>query len=422
MVSFGFGDRKALRILLYEHVSSGGFAGEPMPPSLLSEGYAMLSGLTADFRAAGQEVTVLLDSRIAEFNPPLVADHIVQIESSGEADQTMDQATETADAAYVVAPEPNHVLQSIVECIETTGTLSLNCRATAIEQASDKAVLGERVRRLGLHFPQTKTFNATDSAKKISQTIRRELGFPAVIKPANGAGCSGLSIAQNEKQTAQAIGKVKLETASTTITAQEFIEGIPASVSLITNGAEALPVSLNLQNIAIAAPDENSTYNGGLVPFEHSLRGEAFRDAKLLAESFRGLRGYVGIDFVLAKDKAFVMEINPRLTTSYIGLRKTANFNVPQAIINSVLKGELPNNPQCHGYTCFSKVLVAKTALLNWRGTYPISEVVSPPFPVAQEGTAFALVQSMGNTADEASTRTGEAKKHLNQVLQRGNR
>ncbi|MBS7633086.1 ATP-grasp domain-containing protein, partial [Candidatus Bathyarchaeota archaeon] len=48
---------------------------------------------------------------------------------------------------------------------------------------------------------------------------------------------------------------------------------------------------------------------------------------------FKGFRGYLGIDVVLAKDKAYLIEINPRLTTSYVGLRKVIGYNPAQAII-----------------------------------------------------------------------------------------
>jgi tyramine---L-glutamate ligase len=387
---------------------------------LLSEGYAMLRGLTEDFKASGNEVTVLLDSRIAEFNPPLLADHVVQIACSQEADPNMERAAETADAAYVIAPEPNHVLQSIVECIETTGTLSLNCQATGIELASDKALLGKRIRSLGLDFPKTEILQNSDPNEKIAQFVGDKLGFPAVIKPANGAGCGGLSLAQNEKQIAEAIGKVKQETASTNVIAQEFIEGIPVSVSILSTGAEALPVSLNLQDITLATPCEDSTYNGGLVPFEHPLRDEAFSAAKRLVESFGYLRGYVGVDMVLTKDKAFVIEINSRLTTSYVGLRKVTYFNLAEAIIKAVVKNELPKNALTKGYSCFSKMPFSSSVSRVWRDICGVNEVVSPPFPLDSDGLTYALVGSQGDNFGEALLGLREAKAHLLRICQGG--
>ena len=38
------------------------------------------------------------------------------------------------------------------------------------------------------------------------------------------------------------------------------------------------------------------------------------------------------------KIRAFVVDVNPRLTTSYVGLRRVANFNVAEAMVNAVLK------------------------------------------------------------------------------------
>jgi len=47
-------------------------------------------------------------------------------------------------------------------------------------------------------------------------------------------------------------------------------------------------------------------------------------------DSVSGLRGYVGVDLVLGlhagEDR--VIELNPRLTTSYLGLRRKAKVNL----------------------------------------------------------------------------------------------
>jgi predicted ATP-grasp superfamily ATP-dependent carboligase len=53
--------------------------------------------------------------------------------------------------------------------------------------------------------------------------------------------------------------------------------------------------------------------------------------------------GYVGVDVVLGRDPSgaedVVIEVNPRLTTSYVGLRAAAKSNLAQAMWN-VSKGE----------------------------------------------------------------------------------
>ena len=50
-----------------------------------------------------------------------------------------------------------------------------------------------------------------------------------------------------------------------------------------------------------------------------------------------GLLGYVGVDLVLGDaadgSRDFAIEINPRLTTSYVGLRALAEFNIAEAML-----------------------------------------------------------------------------------------
>ena len=47
-----------------------------------------------------------------------------------------------------------------------------------------------------------------------------------------------------------------------------------------------------------------------------------------IINNFDGYYGFFGIDAILDKnDNIFLLEINPRLTTSYIGLRSSLGFN-----------------------------------------------------------------------------------------------
>ena len=417
MVLFGFGDREALRILIYEHVSSGGYSGESIPPSLLCEGYAMLRGLTEDFKASGYEVTVLLDARIAALHPPLNADCIVKIAGQEEADSSMDTAAKDADAVYVVAPEYNHVLKSIVEGIEARGPLSLNVQSLAIDRAADKSSLGVRAKSLGLNFPKTKTCSVIDVPENVAELIDDELGFPVVIKPSKGASCCGLSVVKTHKDVAGALAKVRSESTGDQAYIQEYVGGVPVSVSLVCTGAEALPVSLNLQEIILAGPNAVSSYDGGTIPFKHPLGVEAFSSAKSLVESFEGgLHGYVGVDFVLSEDKATVIEVNPRLTTSYVGLRRVARFNVAQSILKALSKNELPKKSQTKGYACFSKLAIHRPETYACLDLWESSVIASPPFPLTENGGSYALVQSYGKTSAEASYGVSEAKKRLLQI------
>ena len=191
-----------------------------------------------------------------------------------------------------------------------------------------------------------------------------------------------------------------------------------ASVSLLSTGKKALAISLNKQNVTLASPNGASSYEGGSVPFDHWLKQEAFSVSQKIVESFPGLRGYVGVDFVLTEHKVFVVDVNPRLTTSYVGLRKVAGFNVAQALLDAVLKGNLPAKPEIEGFRLLLKSRNSYTqAMVVYQKAAKLSSVVSPPFPLKDYSQAVSLVLGKGDNLKDANLHLEEAKKHLLNII-----
>jgi predicted ATP-grasp superfamily ATP-dependent carboligase len=406
--------------MVYEHVCGGGFASEPIPPTVLCEGFSMLRTLIADFKAAGHNVTTTVDSRISMLNPPIEADCVIPVSSSKEAQANLRKISDEVDAVYVIAPETDGVLGSLVELVEQTNAASLNCSASAIEKVSNKAGFYDLLRKRGVPMPETLTFNVLDNIAEIKKAIQGGLNFPLIFKPSDGVSCCGLSVVRNEAQVSDAANKIKRESSSKQFLVQELIAGAAASVCLFCIGRKAVPVSLNHQDVVIETPEACSSFSGGSVPFDNPLQVETFEKAKEIVELFPNLRGYVGLDFVLTEDAAVVLEVNPRLTTSYVGLRAVANFNPAQAIVTSVLKRKLPTHIENCGYAYFSKVKVPHPQVDTLQKTYGIDDVVAPPFPVSLEAAASALIASHGATLKEAEAKFSEAKKRVLNIINRG--
>ena len=130
-----------MRIIVYEHLSSGGYAGQSIPLCVLSEGFGMLRSIVSDLKSAGHEVTVLLDDRISKLNPPMDADCFVPILYSQEPEKFLASVAKINDAVYIIAPETGKILQSLVEIVEQTGNNSLNCETKSIKNVADITIL-----------------------------------------------------------------------------------------------------------------------------------------------------------------------------------------------------------------------------------------------------------------------------------------
>ncbi len=93
-----------------------------------------------------------------------------------------------------------------------------------------------------------------------------------------------------------------------------------------------------------------------------------------------------------------MVDVNPRLTTSYVGLRKVAGFNVAEALVNAVLKGKLPAKNEHKGFACFSKTETPKPTIEAFQKAAKLDAVVSPPFPLDDNAKSCALVIGEGDT------------------------
>lgn len=407
-----------MKLFVYEHVAGGGFAGQDIPSSVLSEGFGMLRALISDFKAAGHNVMTTLDVRLKELKPPIKADTIISISSGQELNKTLERNSPFADAVYIIAPESGQVLRRLVEAVRKAGGISLNCSVNAIEKASNKMTVYKAAKKTGLSVPETLIAKLNENMDKIEHA-GDELRLPLVFKPVNGVGCSGLSVVKNKLQMRAAVNKIMKKSESKQFLVQKLIDGSDVSVSLISTGTKALPLTLNRQIMHLTSPSSDSHYLGGIVPFHHALENDALETAKKLVERFKDFRGYVGVDMVLTEDGPVVMEVNPRLTTSYIGLRKVVNFNPAQAMIDAVLRRRLPEDVRVSGYTFFSKVKVSAPTSKVLQETYRLKELASPPFPFTDDGTAWALIVAHAARLRDARTGFHRAKRSLMRILLR---
>jgi tyramine---L-glutamate ligase len=331
-----------MRILVHEFVTGGGFSGRPVPASLAREGLAMRTALLADLAAIGRhEIVMTTDIRFDRTAPPRV--DVVTLAPGNTS--AFDELLTSVDAVWLVAPESDRCLERLAARVERQGKILLSSGAAAICKASDKADLPRRLARIGVRHPETVTITSGIDAC----TTARDLGYPIVLKPRRGAGSRGVHLAHNEREMKSALAGLQrvratyLETASVgpedaDVVMQRYVRGTPASVSLLVDGCRAVALAVNAQRMSTR---HGFSYRGGWTPLDHPLTAEAADAAIRTCTAFPGLRGYVGVDLVLTDTGPVVIEVNPRLTTAYLGVRAVLDENVA-ALTLGACEGTLP--------------------------------------------------------------------------------
>ena len=113
----------------------------------------------------------------------------------------------------------------------------------------------------------------------------------------------------------------------------EYVAGIHASVAFLCGPRRIEPLPPSWQ---LLSDDGRFQYLGGEAPILPHLAERAVAVAKPAIEWLHRrhpFNGFIGVDVVLGDERDVLIEINPRMTTSYIGLRQLSEVNLAEAML-----------------------------------------------------------------------------------------
>lgn len=325
-----------MQIGILEWVCGGGLQATPtaeIAKSLLTEGWAMLNAVAQDFGRCGHDVIANIDARF--FDGPQLSGFKSGFRRSSKSGFTKGlpsgwwEIASQADAVIVIAPEFSRILQTAILQLAPVCKLLLNCQGEFLTASCDKWITAQRLQASDVLHPATQlACAATEDWLNQNATASRRW----ILKPRDGAGCEAIQL-HHESTLREALETTRAKDSNSGMILQPFHSGAAFSRSAIidTSGrAHWLP----LVTQEFLAGDA-LTYTGGRVLVESDLQcadlraGAQFSIAKLDAvlkatiEALgQGACGWVGVDLLYSDelDDWMVIEVNPRLTTSFTGL------------------------------------------------------------------------------------------------------
>jgi predicted ATP-grasp superfamily ATP-dependent carboligase len=303
-----------MKILAYEHITGGAMPGDAQISALAPEGEAMLRALVDDLTAIpGVEVAVMRDARLGADLPATL--HLVG--SAADFWPAFRRAVRDADAVWPIAPEQGGMLLRITEEILLAQRVLLGCRPDAVKTATSKRATADVLTRTGI---------ATIPTYLDERSVPPEIG-EIVVKPDDGAGCQETLLFRSRSQLQgwlQTNGRAGL-------VFQPYLDGDARSLSLLCCDGRARLLACNRQKIRIAGGAFE--FSGVSVGAVADSDGRYATLAGAVARALPGLWGYCGVDFIEADTGPVVIEVNPRLTTSYAGLRQAIGINPAQLVL-----------------------------------------------------------------------------------------
>lgn len=306
-----------MKVFVAEYVCGGGFGDqrpESLDESLRLEGGAMLAALAEDLaKVATLSVPVAKD-----FCPSLPPCEQHPVDPRKPLWAQWLRAAQGCNAAIVIAPERGGILAKAVGMLRAADVNVIAGSGDFLRVASDKQQTARVFAAAGVPHPVTLLPSDPRSAARLALCDR------FIVKPRDGCGTESVAVFDAMEDA--------LNSASDDDLVQGYVPGSPASVAVIVHGNELVVLPAVSQDISI----KNCAYRGGAGPLADDWQRRAAALAQCaIAAMPPHARGYVGLDLVLGEDSAndVVIEINPRLTTSYVGLRHIVSGNLAARLL-----------------------------------------------------------------------------------------
>jgi predicted ATP-grasp superfamily ATP-dependent carboligase len=293
-----------MTIFIYEHLTSGALSEEVFSAGLMREGELMLESICRDLLAYGYKVALMRDSRLPALTISTDRLTTYPIQNQLQFTETWQQCQQHYDFFLVIAPETDSILFNFVLPLEQQQKRIFNCSSSAIRLCSDKYLCYQHLKKH--HITTPKTFTASDWLREDHSTKAQW-----IIKPIDGAGCESTycSDSVDTRQRLSTLPKDKF-------IVQTYISGENLSLSLFINEGETQLLSVNIQHIK---QDQQQLHLGYCEAqrFDMLSREQALSLANQISHCIDGLSGFVGIDIVKTTNAIYVIEVNPRLTSTY---------------------------------------------------------------------------------------------------------
>ena len=306
-----------MKILIFEYITGGGLCREDLPDSLAAEGLLMLKALLRDLSALEEvKPLLLLDSRLTE-QVAGVLDECVSLVQIGRADDVfavLAQHIAGCDAAWPVAPEIDSILFDLTRLLEKHRKPVLSSPSGVVALTSDKFKTYQHLTAHDIGAVPTELLQRVNFKKAGKQ----------VLKPIDGMGCERTFIIDANVDLEDFIQRLD---APERYIVQPFVEGQPKSLSCLFRNGKGWLLSANSQDVRI----REQRFELTACQVNHAEKSDKYQHlVDRVAQALPDLWGYAGIDFIETDEGMLVLEINPRLTTSYAGIFPALGINVAE--------------------------------------------------------------------------------------------
>ena len=310
-----------MKHFLFEFITGGGLIGQTLPDSLVREARMMVQTLIKELIACGHyKITITRDSRVDSFGRD-VTEHTINTPFK----KILPEFVRKYDICWLIAPETENCLYNLTDLFIQNASIFIGSDLNAVYTTASKLITCNILENANIFTPKTKLLKDVIPDSKSGW----------IIKPDDGVGAQDCIYVSDRRS----LLKDMTIKENDNYIIQPFIEGEHMSMSLFVYNKNIQLLSCNKEEITLK---NNLISLTGIGVNEFLSYKDQMRElAESIVSVIPGFSGYIGIDLIRSNNKLFVIDINPRFTTSYAGISASLGINITEKILNTFLRQEI---------------------------------------------------------------------------------
>ena len=192
--------------------------------------------------------------------------------------------------------------------LERAGVRILGTSPDAIDRAEDRERFAELLRGLGLRQPENGTARSVEEARRLA----RNIGYPVLVRPSYVLGGRAMQIVHTDEQLETYMREAVTVSPDHPVLVDRFLpDAIEVDVDAVCDGERAVigGIMEHIEEAGVHSGDSACSLPPYSLP--RYITDEIRRSTRALALEL-GVRGLMNVQFAVAADQVYVLEVNPR--------------------------------------------------------------------------------------------------------------
>ena len=226
----------------------------------------------------------------------------------------------------------------LTEALMKMGVPILGTSAKDVDAAEDRELFDQILEECCIPRPAGHTVFTCEEAIQAAN----DLGYPVLVRPSYVLGGQGMQIAINDKDITEFIGIINRITQEHPILVDKYLMGKEIEVDAVCDGEEILIPGImeHIERAGIHSGDSISVYPARSI--SEKIKKVIVEYTRRLARALH-VKGLINIQFIVANDEVYVIEVNPRSSRTVPYISKVTGIPIvdlaTQVIIGNTIRG-----------------------------------------------------------------------------------